>query len=60
MDNISLAEALAKISDMYLAPVEVGESDGLGEALVHQLLHLGPGLQVVALHVRAVVTLHNR
>ena len=42
---------------MHLAPVEVGESDGLGEALVHQLLHLGPGLQVVALHVRAVVTL---
>ena len=37
--------------------VEVGEADGLGEPLVHQLLHGGPGGHVVGLHVSAVVAL---
>ena len=40
-----------------LAPVKVREPDGLGEPLVHQLLHGLPGVKVVTVHVGAVVAL---
>jgi hypothetical protein len=39
------------------SPVEVGESDRPGEALIHQLLHGIPGVDVVGLHVGHEVTL---
>ena len=38
-----------------MIPVEVGESDGLGESEVDELLHGGPGLHVVGVKVGAVV-----
>ena len=40
-----------------MTPVKVRQPDGLGEPLVHQLLHGLPGLEVVAVHVRAVEAL---
>ena len=41
----------------YYLLVKVRESDGLGEPLVHQVLHGSPGLHIVGLHVSAVVAL---
>ena len=37
--------------------VEIWESDGLGEPLIHERLHGRPGLHIVGIHVRAVVAL---
>ena len=39
------------------SPVKVGQANGLGESLVHQLLHGLPGLDVVTVHVGRVVAL---
>ena len=40
-----------------MTPVKVREPDGLGEPLVHQLLHGLPGVKVVTVHVGAVEAL---
>ena len=39
------------------SPVKVGQANGLGESLVHELLHGLPGLDVVTVHVGRVVAL---
>ena len=48
---------MAISSPRNVTPVKVREPNGLGEPLVHQLLHGLPGVEVVAVHVGAVVAL---
>ena len=48
---------MAISSPCNVTPVKVRQPDCLGEPLVHQLLHGLPGLEVVAVHVRAVEAL---
>ena len=48
---------MAISSPRNVTPVKVREPNGLGEPLIHQLLHGLPGVEVVAVHVGAVVAL---